>query len=264
MMETIYRMMKEEDVKDDIYEDAQLLHKCMTRKIKRDAEEDSDYDPDNQSDDGVAQQSFATVPQGRYFQKPTYHCPECSRAYKSPVRLGNHLRDKHPHFDEQQMPRSKRSKHHHNDDTYHSPDISPSPSPPSHMALYPLTTDKHAHKDGLELFRANEHSHNSNNNSPHTTTTTTTTSTKRCNTPNTSSPSSPKESGERKVTVHGRTYDCQGVKISNVSDEIRFVESLETNKKRLQLANVALSQGLITPEEYAIKQREFINAFTFF
>jgi hypothetical protein len=36
---------------------------------------------------------------GQYFQKPIFQCPECVRSYKSPVRMANHYRDKHPEKD---------------------------------------------------------------------------------------------------------------------------------------------------------------------
>lgn len=42
------------------------------------------------------------------------------------------------------------------------------------------------------------------------------------------------------------------------------VDSLLKNKQRLHLAKVALTEGLISPQEYERKQREFLCAFNFF
>jgi hypothetical protein len=112
---------------DDTYEDAQLLHQCMTKRLKR--EDDPDYDPDLSMDGdssrpssggGMSENFFyfltplgdtlkppgtckaqiliMNVP-GTYFQKPIFQCPECVRSYKSPVRMANHYRDKHPEKD---------------------------------------------------------------------------------------------------------------------------------------------------------------------
>jgi len=257
---------------DDIYEDAQLLHKCMTRKIKRD--EDSDYSPtdDNHGEEAEIVPLPTTTTTGKYFQKPIYHCPECPRAYKSPVRLGNHVRDKHPYYDEQPASpplahRSKRARQMAQDCTkqrdQYSPDHTRSPPTPENnlqLTLYHngYSSHKHSPKDRLELFTAKEHATQHNND----------TRISELGSANVS-PSGKAtilnhNNTERKITVKGRMYECTGIRVSAVVDEIRFVESLENNKKRLQLANVALNQGLITPEEYATKQREFINAFNFF
>ena len=81
---------------------------------------------------------------------------------------------------------------------FHSPDTSPSPSPP-----HQLPTDKHAQREGIDLYIASEHSFAVIKRSPSST-----------------NVSSPKD--EKKVTVNGRTYDCTGIRISNISDEVRF------------------------------------------
>jgi len=140
-------------------------------------------------------------------------------------------------------------------------DATPDRSPPSDTSLipYPYTTDyyhhnnshnshKHSTKDEREMYTANEHSKFSPTHSRST------------------SPDPNNNNSDRKgrVYVNGKEYDCSGIRISAIVDEVRFVDCLEKNRQRLQLANVALTQGLITPEEYAFKQREFINAFTFF
>jgi len=197
----------------------------------------------------------AVAPVIRYFQKPIYHCPECPRSYKSPVRLTNHVQQKHPSYydDEPPSPPTTRTKRARMDDKYHdnaTPDTSRSPLSEvglqltlySHNNNNEFNTHKHAHKDETELYLAKEHSNN-----------------RRI-----SPIQSPRDNSDRKITVKGRTYECTGIRISNINDEVRFVECLEKNRQRLQLANIALNNGLITPEEYATKQREFMNAFTFF
>lgn len=147
---------------------------------------------------------------------------------------------------------------------------------------------KHARKDEMEHYTANEHipfHYQTSCTSPGSTCT---------------SKHYIKDSMDRKVTVNGRSYDCSGMRISSIMDENRFgmssadhsvkvwrtfhwewenltlrpsanylfysftVECLEKNRQRLHLASIALSQGLISSDEYCLKQKEFVNAFSFF
>lgn len=113
---------------DDTYEDAQLLH-TLQKRLKK--EDDPDYEPDLLDGDSPKQTTAGKIfyslyfslfwhqdkravsarrllllvliikmnVSGQYFQKPIFQCPECVRSYKSPVRMANHYRDKHPDKD---------------------------------------------------------------------------------------------------------------------------------------------------------------------
>jgi hypothetical protein len=135
---------------DDINEDAQLLHQCMTKRLKH--EDDPDYDPDLHIDGD----SIRPPGGGQYFQKPIFQCPECVRSYKSPVRMANHYRDKHPEKDLRspyaRFPNSQRDKRHYDHSPPKSPDVDNLPYSPHYY------THKHTFRTERERekFRANE------------------------------------------------------------------------------------------------------------